>query len=234
MKQGEKAKAKEAPALPIAPRLPLPVVPPVKKIDPEQAARKIKALAQIASELRKGENFQITRLTILKSLCSDYQAAAHFALHIAKLVRRQMENRRGHPTGVWAEAWERYKKLAAEAVRVMARHLKKRTVESDERLRDLRAEAEAAQNQYEHHRWADVRIIHCMELLMVEKALHCVLNPWHAEYYGYHLARDYAERYDPHYGTGLIPKSAPMVEEIAAFWGKYHFGRGWRKRVGLQ
>ena len=146
MKQREKAKAKKAPALPIAPRLSLPVVPPVKKVDPEQAARKIKALAQIASQIREGENFQITRLTVLKSLCSDHEAAAHFALHIAKLARRQMESRRRHPTGVKAAASERYKKLAAEAVRVMGRYLKKRTWESDRRLRDLRAEAEDAQN----------------------------------------------------------------------------------------
>lgn len=234
MKQSEKAKPKETPALPIPPRLPLPVVPPVKKVHPDQAAKKIKTLAQIAGQLRKGEDFQITRLTVLKSLCSDHQAAAHFALHIARLVRRQMESRPRHPTGIKAEAWERYKKLAAEAVRLMARHLKKRTWEIDERLQDLRAEAEQAQNQYEHHRWADVRIIHSMERLMVEKALHCVLNPWNAEYYGYHLARNHAERYDSRYGTGLIPASAPMVEEIADFWGKYHFGRGWRKQVGLQ
>jgi hypothetical protein len=35
----------------------------------------------------------------------------------------------------------------------------------------------------------------------------------------------YAERYDSHHGTGLIPASAPMMEEIADFWRDY-FGIG--------
>ena len=30
-------------------------------------------------------------------------------------------------------------------------------------------------------------------------------------------------------GNGLIPKSAPMAEDIAEFWGKHLLGPGWRK-----
>jgi len=48
----------------------------------------------------------------------------------------------------------------------------------------------------------------------------------------YQLTRKYADRYDQRYGTGLLPKSAPMVEEIAEFWGRYYLGRGWKKNVG--
>ena len=33
---------------------------------------------------------------------------------------------------------------------------------------------------------------------------------------------DYAERYDSRYGSGLIPSSAPMVDEIAGFWRDYY------------
>ena len=43
-------------------------------------------------------------------------------------------------------------------------------------------------------------------------------------YLGYELAKHYAERYNPSYGTGLIPESAPLVEDIANFWCGYHFG----------
>jgi hypothetical protein len=43
-----------------------------------------------------------------------------------------------------------------------------------------------------------------------------------AGYWAYHAARDYAERYDPHYGTGLIPESAPMVKAIVGFWCEYY------------
>jgi hypothetical protein len=70
-----------------------------------------------------------------------------------------------------------------------------------------------------------------MELVVVETALECVLRPWASPDLGYCLARQYAERYNSRYGTGLIPESAPMVEDIADFWGRHVLGRGWRKRV---
>ena len=47
----------------------------------------------------------------------------------------------------------------------------------------------------------------------------------------YHLAWQYAERYNSRYGNGLIPESAPMMEDIAEFWGRHFLGRGWRKRL---
>ena len=30
---------------------------------------------------------------------------------------------------------------------------------------------------------------------------------------------------DARYGTGLIPESAPLVEDIADFWCQYHLGK---------
>jgi hypothetical protein len=42
---------------------------------------------------------------------------------------------------------------------------------------------------------------------------------------GYELAKHYAERYNPSYGTGLIPESAPLLEDIANFWCGYYFGQ---------
>src|SRR5215510_3349007 len=44
---------------------------------------KIRQLATMATELREGASFNITRLTTLKSLCEDATAAAHFAVHLA-------------------------------------------------------------------------------------------------------------------------------------------------------
>ena len=57
-----------------------------------------------------------------------------------------------------------------------------------------------------------------VELVVVENALKSVLRDHEAPTWLYQAARDYAERYDPRYGTGLIPSSAPMVQEIADFW----------------
>ena len=113
----------------------------------------------------------------------------------------------------------------------MTKHLKDGTTETESSLDDVHSEIQGVQNQYEHQRWGPVRITKSRELLVVETALECVLRPWGSSMLGYHLARQYAERYDSRYGTGLIPKSAPMVEDIAEFWGRHFLGRGWRKRV---
>ena len=64
-----------------------------------------------------------------------------------------------------------------------------------------------------------MRIIECWELLIVETAMECLLNPQYASINGYRVARKYAEKYDPHYGTGLIPKSAPMIEDLQQNFG---------------
>ena len=109
--------------------------------------------------------------------------------------------------------------------------LKKRTKPAESALHDLLSEIRSAQGRYEHQRWGRVRIIESMELLVVETAFECVLHPWASSDLGYRLARKYAERYNSRYGTGLIPESAPFVEDIAEFWGKHFLGRGWKKRL---
>ncbi len=187
----------------------------------EIPTKKIQTLAQIAADLAEGQNFNITRLTILKGLCADPDAAAKFALHIAKLAQKKMKVSK--PT---------YKRLIAAGVRVISRHLKTPTEKTEERLWDLFTEAKEAQSRCEHQQWADVRIIKCWELLIVETALECVLRPWASSVLGYQVARKYAEKFDSRFGSGLIPKSAGFVEEIAEFWGRYYLGRGWRKKLG--
>jgi hypothetical protein len=192
--------------------------------------KKTQALAQIAADLRQGQHFNITRLTIIKSLCSEPDAAAKFAIHIAKLAQQQFELRRHgdrKPT-----RRQQYGRLIAAAIPLMARYLKSPTEKTKSKLWELYERAREAQNRYEHQQWADVRIIQCWELLIVETAMECLLHPWHASVIGYQVARLYAERFDSHYGSGLVPKSAPMVEEIAEFWGKHYLGRAWKKKVG--
>jgi hypothetical protein len=85
-------------------------------------------------------------------------------------------------------------------------------------------EAKEVNNEYKSSRWGVVRVIQNRQVLVMENSLRCVLS-WSAEeagYWAYHAARDYAERYDPRYGTGLIPKSAPMVKAIVEFWHEYY------------
>jgi hypothetical protein len=192
--------------------------------------KKIQALAKIAADLHQGKDYNITRLTLIKSLCSDPAAAAKFALHIAKLAQRQFKAH--HPGDTKSAKSQQYGRLIAAVIPAMTGHLKSPSEPAKTKLWELYERAKEAQNKVEHQQWADVRIIECWELLIVETAMECMLYPMHASIIGYQVARKWAEKYDPHFGTGLIPKSAPMVEDIAEFWGRHYMGRGWRKKVG--
>jgi hypothetical protein len=194
---------------------------------PPTTVKKIRTLTQIAADLRQGKDYNITRLTMLKSLCSDEDAAAQFALYIAKKTQQAMKRPGRSPS----KTQQRYQRLVGSAVRRITKHLKEETPETKSALHDVHSKIRDVQDRYEHQRWGPVRIIESTELLVVETALECVLYPWASSDLGYRLARQYAEEYSSRYGTGLIPKSAPMVEDIAEFWGKHFLGRGWRKRL---
>jgi hypothetical protein len=107
----------------------------------------------------------------------------------------------------------------------MARYLEKPTKEEADLVRAWLSDVRAIQDRYEQQAWGPVRIIHSTEVLLIEYALSCLLHPHASADWGYRLTRQYTERYDPRYGTGLIPESAPLVEDIADFWCQYHFGQ---------
>ena len=90
----------------------------------EQAAQpvatKLKKLVLLARDLRAGENFQITRLTVLKSWCEDPLVAGRFALHLAERSKGRVA--------------KRYKQLIASALRQLKRHLTNRKRQADELL----------------------------------------------------------------------------------------------------
>ena len=99
----------------------------------------------------------------------------------------------------------------------MTRYLKSATEETESKLWELYERAKGAQSKVEHQQWADVRIIECWELLIVETAMECLLHPMHASIIGYQVARKYAEKVRPTATGPGCPKSAPMVDEIAEF-----------------
>ena len=181
----------------------------------KSVATKLKKLVLLARDLRAGENFQITRLTVLKSWCEEPVAAGRFALHLA-------ERSKGRAT-------KKYKLLIANALRQVKKHLANREGQADEALWQALRELEDSQNEYRDTRWGRVRTIHCREALLAEHALRCVARPQESAHWGYQAARQYAERYNPRYGTGLIPESAAAVEDIAAFWAREHFGKDAKK-----
>jgi hypothetical protein len=119
------------------------------------------------------------------------------------------------------ERQKRYRPLVNRTVKELAPYLDEPTEDRKERLYTLLHEMKEEQNEYKHISWGMVRIVRSMDLLVVENALRSVLGNYEAPFWLYQAARDYAERYSPHYGTGLIPSSAPAVQEIAEFWRKY-------------
>lgn len=189
--------------------------------------KKVQTLDKMAADLRSGQQFKITRLTMLKSLCEDPEAAAHFALFLAKKAHQQLEAF----SYLDPEIKRQYQKLTSKAVREMIKYLKEPTDEAKSSLLHLRMELRDAQDTHKRLRGGPVRIIESRELLVVETALDCFASPPVPAVSGYAVARQYAERYDPRYGIGLIPESAPLVEDIADFWGRYFFGRGWQNKL---
>ncbi|HEX8693785.1 MAG TPA: hypothetical protein VF746_15290 [Longimicrobium sp.] len=175
-------------------------------------------LARMAEELRQGASFPITRLTTLKRLCAEPADAARFALHLAQLAQRSFEE--APPEHLAPERRETFGRLIAEGVDCLRRHLVEPTPETERELRAVRSALEQAQSQYKNTQWAQVRIMESRDALLVEDATNCVLRPHESAYWGYQLGRIHGERYNPRYGSGLIPESAPRVQEIADFWLK--------------
>jgi len=192
----------------------------MKAITMKERARKVvvvklKRLGLMARELRDGKRFEITRLTTLKSLCEDPDAAGFFTLLLTERAKGNAKNR--------------YSPLIANAIRHMKKLLANPRDQAPESLWEALRELEDSQNKTKGSRWGPVRIVHCGEALLAEHALRCVARPWESAHWGYQAARRFAERYDPRYGTGLIPESASAVEEIVDFWARYHFGKNAKK-----
>jgi hypothetical protein len=175
-------------------------------------------LEQIATALEHGEDFQITRLTILKKPCADSATANRFALYLAEHALRSLA-RRPAPPSLEPDRWQEIDRSAAQGVEGLRAYL---ADPSSSAARDMLRAAYAslleAQNEYRDGSWGRVRSIWSREALVVEDAAACMLHPHESAYWGYMMARDFAERYDARHGTGLIPESAPQVREIARFW----------------
>ncbi len=181
--------------------------------------KQITKLATKAQALREGTDtyFSVNCLTGLKSLCCDAHVAAHFVLYLAEQTQEKM-NIAARSEYISEVDWAHYKALVAEAIAAMRSYLEVPSAANLSALRDVLLKITEVQDEYERQRWGPVRLIHSRDLLVVEDALRCFVSPDEAPYWAYHTARQYAERYDPHYGTGLIPASTPLLEDIAQFW----------------
>jgi hypothetical protein len=187
---------------------------------PREVVRKVRKLAQLPEEVRHSRwAVSVTRLTVLKSLCQEPQAAHRFVTSLARKTLERVERGQRQAERLPPETARAHRELMAEALAEMESWIEAPSEARRQGLRDLLARMQAEQNEYRSIPWGAVRLIHDADLLLVEYALRCLLAPpREAPRWAYQTARHYAERYDPSHGTGLIPESAPLVQDIADFW----------------
>lgn len=170
----------------------------------------------------------MTRLTVLKKLCQDVRGGTRFLVHLAAAARDQMRREQLRRRGS-AQERSRQQRLASSAVSSMRRYLASPSEQGAERLFELLGQIHLEQDTDESAPQGAPRIITNPSLLVVEHALRGVLSPTELPQWAYRAARQFAERYDSRFPEGLVPKSAPMVEEMADFWCRELFKRPLRQ-----
>jgi hypothetical protein len=198
-----------------------------QKIKPAAIATKIKKWAQTVQQLQTEDKIfaiSITRLTSVKSLCQDETAAQRFALYLSQKVQQQM-NQAECPKELLDEEWETHKNIVASAITQMENYLGTQNEQGKQSLQGLLKKIDQCQgDDYRRVHWNTVHFVRSGYLLKLEYALRCFVQRDFPDW-AYKLAREYVERYDPSYGTGLIPESVPMLLEVAEFWCHYYFGQ---------
>jgi len=178
-----------------------------------QIVKKVKKLSEIAEALRQGKVFHVTRLATIKGLCGEPEAAAAFALFLAQKIQKKMRQKK-YP--------QQFRELVDRFIKELTPYLADPTEEGKARLASLCREMSSAQKEYKKIGWNVGRLLKYRDLVLVEECVRSVLSGSEAPFWAYHASKDYVVRFDARYGSGLIPNSAPMVEEIAGFFLEYY------------
>jgi DNA-binding MarR family transcriptional regulator len=181
-------------------------------------ALKAGKLAQMAAELRQGQDFPITRLTSVKNLCQEPAVAARFVTYLARITLERVQQGKGRTRQRPDAQADRGRQLMTEAVVTLERWLDSPSESLRRRLWELLGQMRQEQNEYQKIPFGAVRLVRDWDLLLIEEAVQCILRPNEAPFWAYQIARDYAERSSSRYANGLIPESAPLVQDIADYW----------------
>src|SRR5438094_3288752 len=125
---------------------------------------KLRKLSATAEGLQNGEDYPITRLTTLKSLCVDLKCAARFALHLTKLTATEAA-RCTRPRHLEVAAWRDHKALIAQSVGQLESYIQRPTPAKKKLLYDLLAEMKEVNNEYNPSRWGTIRVIQNRQVL---------------------------------------------------------------------
>jgi hypothetical protein len=178
-----------------------------------QIIKQVRKLSEIAEALRQGNKFHVTRLTIIKRLCAEPLAATAFALFLAQRIQKKMRQK-NYP--------QQFRELVDRVINELTPYLADPADERQARLSSLRRELEVEQKEYKKSGWNVGRMLKHRDLMLVEECVRSVLRRSEAPFWAYQAFKDYVVRYDARYGSGLIPNSAPFVEEIVKFWREYY------------
>lgn len=197
----------------------------MKDITLKAAVEKISKFVETSKQLSQGMSFSVTRLTSIKSLCTNPGVAANFAFYLAKLTKKQMAETTAKKNYIDNKDWQEHKKLVTQVIAKMESYLQAPNAKNADVLWSLLRQARNVQNDGRTIKGQPIRIINNRYVLLIEDALQCLLYPDVAEFWAYKMASDYAERYDSRYGDGLTPASAPLVDDITNFWCNHYFGQ---------
>ena len=194
------------------------------RLKPSAIATKIKKWIATAQEL-KAETFRFalpsTRLTSVKSLCQDERAAEGFAFYIKQQVQQEMQAVEC-PETFPQEEWDAHIQLMADSINQMDACLSIPDPQGKQAIQALLRQIDQYQgDDYRKVHWNTVHFVRSGYLLKLEYAMRCFVDR-DFPYWAYKLARECTEHYEPSYGTGLIPKSLPMLLDIAEFWCQYY------------
>jgi hypothetical protein len=188
----------------------------MKPPPPRDDVQRIRRLAGLPDEIRQRRFVSITRLTVLKSLCREPDIAHRFVAHLARRTFDAMEQpKSAQPTATAST----HREMMVQALEGMGAWLRSPDEKCRRTLSALHGRMRDEQNEHRNIPYGAVRLITDANLLLFEYTLSCILA--HRQEVGtwaYQTARQYAERYTPSEGTGLISSSIPFVKDIVDFW----------------
>lgn len=161
-------------------------------------------LLKIVEDIDTAGSASVTRLTVLKKWFERPDRLPAFGLWVARRSAGRKGKTKGPAGAMLDEARVLLRPDATPSINLQA-------------AKSLHDRARDFQNEYEHHQWVSVRIVHCWPLLLVEKGLAVSLGEADTPSDGYKLAADFCTNYDPQYGSNLNGPSRTKIMEIVRF-----------------
>jgi hypothetical protein len=188
----------------------------------KEIKKRIDKLEILNEEIEKFDGFaiKIIRLTVVKYLCRDKLAMCSYALELAKKTKPRIR---------YKDNEQDIKRTINLSLKLMNSIVKQSEEQRNlvihednkKQIRDLLSNFWNYQNERKKVHWSSVRIIENWQILIFEDALNC-FKYFDDPKKGYELTRSYTEKYNPSFGTGLIPDSKELLFDVTEYWKKYY------------